>query len=126
LTTVETFFKAIEAPDETIDTLAEIVSYIESDKSGAATMAGNIKKNTDDIAAIMNEETGILALAENYADAKIAAIPAATAEVLGLVKYDDDSIKMNESNQLYVAKVSTDLLTQGSEILILNGGSAVE
>ena len=126
LTTVETFFKAVETPDETIDTLAEIVSYIESDKSGASAMAGNIKKNTDDIAAILHEETGILALAENYADAKIAAIPAATAETLGLVKYDNDSIKMNESNQLYVAKVSTDLLTQGSTILILNGGSATD
>ena len=33
---VETFFEAIEAPDETIDTLAEIISYIESDKSGAS------------------------------------------------------------------------------------------
>lgn len=126
LATVETFFKAIETPDETIDTLAEIVSYIESDKSGASAMAGNIKKNTDDIAAILHEETGILALAENYADAKIAAIPTATAEVLGLVKYDNDSIKMNENNQLHVAKVSTDLLTQGSAILILNGGSAID
>ena len=31
---------------------------------------------------------------------------------------------MNESNQLYVAKVSTDILEQGSQILVLNGGTA--
>ena len=32
---------------------------------------------------------------------------------------------MNDSKQLYVAKVSTDVLAQGTETLILNGGSAI-
>jgi hypothetical protein len=31
---------------------------------------------------------------------------------------------MNENKQLYVAEVSTDKLVQGTETLVLNGGSA--
>lgn len=50
LDTVETFWAAVETPDETIDTLAEIVSYIESDKSGAAEMAASIQANAKAIA----------------------------------------------------------------------------
>ena len=38
LDTVEDFFKAVETPDQVIDTLAEIVKYIEEDKTGAANM----------------------------------------------------------------------------------------
>ena len=38
--------------------------------------------------------------------------------------WDDATVKMNASNQLYVAKVSTDVLEQGSQVLILNGGTA--
>jgi hypothetical protein len=54
----------------------------------------------------------------------IASLPAATASTLGLVKYDDATIKMNDNKQLYVANVSTDILTNGTQELILNGGSA--
>jgi hypothetical protein len=31
---------------------------------------------------------------------------------------------MNDDKQLYVAKVSTDVLVQGVETLVLNGGTA--
>lgn len=158
---METFWKAADDPEGTIDKLAEIVAYIENDKSGALDMAEAIANNTeaiadiytpgdgeipasgvlvteiarvekkaDDnataIAAINNADTGILALANNYTDTQIAAIPAATSDVLGLIKYDNTSIKKNDNNQLYVAKVSTDNLEQGSQILVLNGGSAKE
>ena len=127
LQTVETFFAAVETPDETIDTLAEIVKYIESDKSGAAAMLESIQSNTTAINTINNPETGILAIAELYTDAAIAGInKVASSEQLGFVKIDDSSIKMNESNQLYVNQVSTDNLVQGSNVLILNGGSAIE
>ena len=124
LAEVETFFAAVEQPDTVIDTLAEIVSYIESDKSGASAMLDSIGANTTAIAAINNAETGILATAKKYTNDQIAAIPVATASSLGLVKFDDNTVKMNESNQLYVAKVSTDILEQGEQVLILNGGSA--
>lgn len=126
IATMENFWKAADDPEGTIDKLAEIVAYIESDKSGALDMAADIKANTDAIAAINHAETGILALAKAHADAKVAAIPAATAEALGLVKIDNDTVKMNASNQLYVSKVSTDSLVQGAETLILNGGSATD
>lgn len=124
LAEVETFFAAVEQPDDVIDTLAEIVSYIESDTSGASAMLDSIGANTTAIAEINNADTGILATAKKYTDDQIAAIPVATASALGLVKFDNDTVKMNESNQLYVAKVSTDILTQGKEVLILNGGNA--
>lgn len=122
---METFWDAADDPEGTIDKLAEIVNYINADKTGALDMAADIKANTDAISAINNETTGILAVAKEYTNNAIGSIPAATAEVLGLVKYDNSTIKMNESKQLYVAKISTDILEQGELELILNGGSAV-
>lgn len=83
-----------------------------------------VNKNKEDIAAIIDADTGILAKANKYTDDKIAGIPAATADALGLVKYDNKTIKKDETDHLYVAEVSTDLLVQGSKTLILNGGSA--
>lgn len=124
LITVETFFKAVEAPDETIDTLAEIVKYIEDDKSAASGMLASINANTTAIEAINSATDGILVKAQKYVDEKVAAIPTATEGVLGLIKYDNATIKKNESDQLYVAQVSTDVLINGSNELILNGGSA--
>ena len=47
---VETFWAAVETPDDTIDTLAEIVAYINDDKSGAESMLASINKNKEDIA----------------------------------------------------------------------------
>lgn len=124
LVPVETFFKAVETPDETIDTLAEIVKYIEDDKSAASSMLASINANTTAIEAINSATDGILVKAQKYADEKVAAIPTATDGVLGLIKYDNATIKKNESDQLYVAQVSTDALVNGSNELILNGGSA--
>ena len=131
LDTVETFFKAIEAPDETIDTLAKIVSYIESDKSGAAEMAGNIQTNTNAIAAINNESTGILAQAKTYADNKIDALPSSgpiAGALLGLVKSseDDNKIKVESDGTMSVNRIATNKLyvAEGDEF-VLNGGSAV-
>ena len=127
LATVETFFAAVETPDETINTLAEIVSYIESDKSGASQMAANIKANADAILAINNAETGILATAQKYADDKIAAIPVA-GSLLGLVKSTDaaNGIKVAEDGTMSVNSVNVDKLyvAEGDEF-VLNGGSAV-
>ena len=85
---------------------------------------GKADANALAIEAINNETTGILAQANTYTDNALAALPAATAEALGLVKYDDDTIKMNDDKQLYVAKVSTDVLVNGAEEFILFGGTA--
>ena len=113
---------ALENEGEGLDSIKELAAWIEEHGKDASAMAKGIEDNAAAIAAINHEETGILAQAKAYVDA----LPAATAEALGLVKYDDVSIKMNESQQLYVAKVSTDILEQGSQTLVLNGGSAKE
>ena len=146
---METFWDAADDPEGAIDKLAEIINYIEADKTGALDMAADIQANRNAISAIYapasegveasgvlvteiarienkadanalaieainNVDNGILAQANAYTDTAIAGLPAATVDALGLVKFDDSTIKMNESKQLYVAKVSTDILEQGS------------
>ena len=86
--------------------------------------ADGVAANLAAIQAINDADNGILAQAKAHAAGLVNGIPTATAEALGLVKFDDATIKMNESSQLYVAKVSTDILEQGENILVLNGGSA--
>ena len=118
---------AIENEDDTaLNSIKELAVWIEEHGDDAAEMAESITDNTNTINAINHAETGILAQANAYADSKVAAIPTATADVLGLVKFDDTTVKMNENKQLYVAKVSTDILEQGTQILVLNGGSATD
>lgn len=131
LTTVETFFKAVETPDETIDTLAEIVKYIEDDKSAASGMLASINANTAAISAINNETSGILAQAKEYTNSKITDLPNSgpiAGALLGLVKSseEDNKIKVETDGTMSVNRVSTDNLyvPEGSE-LILNGGSAI-
>lgn len=58
-------------------------------------MISAITKNANDISAITNEKTGILAFAKEYTDLKVQSIPEATANTLGLVKFDNNTIKMN-------------------------------
>ena len=116
---------AIENEDDTaLNSIKELAIWVEEHGEEAAEMAKVIAENTNAISAINHETTGILAQANAYADSKVGAIPVATADVLGLVKVDNNTVKMNETNQLYVAKVSTDILEQGEQILVLNGGSA--
>lgn len=106
---------------DTLNSIKDLAVWVEEHESEVLPA---IQANADAIAAINNETTGILAVAKKYTDDSIAGLPAATAEALGLVKYDDDTIKMNDDKQLYVAKVSTDVLVQGVETLVLNGGTA--
>lgn len=114
----------VGAAPEAMDTLEEVALWIANDKSGAAAMANDIAANKTAIAAINNETTGILAVSKKYTDDAIAGLPAASASALGLVKVDNVTIQSNEG-VISVKSVSTDLLTQGAEELILCGGSAV-
>lgn len=104
-----------------LNSIKELALWIEEHDTDVLPV---VNKNKEDIAAIIDADTGILAKANKYTDDKIAGIPAATADALGLVKYDNKTIKKDETDHLYVAEVSTDLLVQGSKTLILNGGSA--
>ena len=58
IATMENFWKAADDPEGTIDKLAEIVNYIESDKTGALDMAADIQANADAIAAIYTPAEG--------------------------------------------------------------------
>jgi hypothetical protein len=115
----------LENNDEVdLNSIKELASWITAHGTEASGMVEAIGANTTAIAAINNETTGILAVAKKYTDDQVAGLPAATVESLGLVKFDDTTIKMNDSKQLYVAQVSTDVLVQGADELVLNGGSA--
>ena len=114
----------VGAAPEAMNTLEEVAQWIANDESGAAAMANDIAANKTAIAAINNETTGILAVSKKYTDDAIAGLPTASASALGLVKVDDITIQSNEG-VISVKSVSTDLLTQGKEELILCGGSAV-
>ena len=129
LDTVEDFFKAVETPDEVIDTLAEIVKYIEDDKSGAAGMLASIEQNTEAIAAINNETDGILAKAKKYTDDSIAALPFATAEKAGLVKSStgDNKVTVEEDGTMTIKQMRVsvgDLYVPEDDELVMNGGGA--
>ena len=85
---------------------------------------GKADANAQSIAAINNETSGILATAKKYTDDQIAGIPAATAAALGLVKVDDVTIQAN-NGVISVKKITTDMIENGEQELILNGGSAI-
>ena len=106
IATMENFWKAADDPEGTIDKLAEIVNYIESDKTGALDMAADIQANTEAIAAIYTPAegetaaSGVLAVEIERAKAAekanadaIAAINDSTNGILAQAKkYTDDSI----------------------------------
>lgn len=138
----------VNGAPEALDTLEEIAKWIAADETGTAALIDRVAANETAIAAINSTTDGILVSAKAYADeaasaaatAAVNGIPAATAETLGLVKVDNSSVKATDgvlavavdntsiqvgSNGLEVKAVSTDLLTNGTETFILNGGSAV-
>lgn len=97
------------APDA-LNTLEEIAAWIAEDETGTTALIDRVIANEAALIAINDVDTGILAEAKKYTDDQIDAIPAATAEALGLVKVDDVSIQANDG-VLSVKAVSTDLLT---------------
>lgn len=97
----------------------------------------NGKSLVDDveIARLLNMETGAQAnkiesikaggTALTIAADKSVNIPAATASAFGVIKVDNTSIKATDG-VIAIKAVSTDLLTQGTETLILNCGGAAD
>lgn len=76
ISAMETFWDTTADADGVVNKLKEIQEYIESDKSGAATMAGNIQKNTQDIEALQNivKDGGTLEARVAQAEADIGAV----------------------------------------------------
>ena len=104
--------------DAKYDTLKEIADFILNDEAGAAAMANDITalKGLVDIEKSVSEY-----VSEQIA--AIPAIPAATASTLGLVKVGE-TMSVDSEGTINVSKVSTDLLVQGEQELVLMGGSA--
>ena len=107
-----------------MDTLEEVANWIANDETGAAAMAASIAANKTAIEAINNGTTGILAVAKKYTDDSITNLPLASGTVVGLVKVDNKTIQAAENGTISVKAVSTDLLAQGTQELILDGGRA--
>lgn len=76
ISTMETFWDTTEDSDGVVNKLKEIQDYIASDTTGAATMAGNIQKNAQDIAALQNivKDGGTLEARVAQAEADIGAV----------------------------------------------------
>jgi hypothetical protein len=106
----------VGAAPEAMNTLEEVANWIGTDTTGAAAMASDI------VALKTTVDTGDKTVTKYVSDA-IGAIPMATAEIAGLVKASEE-ITVAEDGKLGIAKVSTDLLVQGTSTLVLNGGNA--
>jgi hypothetical protein len=129
-----------------IDTLEEIAAWIKNDTAGVADLNRRITANETAIGLINNETSGILAQAKADTAAQIAAlkladtyeVKGAAATALGEAKdytdtaltaykvkdVDGTSLKVSEAGVASVNQVSTDMLVQGTQTLVLNGGSA--
>lgn len=81
----------VGAAPEAMNTLEEVAKWIADDKSGAAAMAADIKANTDAIAAINNETTGILAVSKEYTNTEIAKLTNSDTGILALAKAHSDA-----------------------------------
>ena len=146
---MEKFWEAADDPNDTIDKLAEIIDYI--DKHEELNIPASVEANAkaiENIYTAANGETpasGVLvneiAAAKSYADTAasnaVAGIPDAIAQALTDAKAYADKIVADETsitqttaengNKVFSLKsVSTDLLTNGNDELILFGGYAVD
>ena len=108
--------KVVADAPESFDTLKEIADWIANDTTGAAKMA-------NDIATIVGEDSGksMRAVATEVAEAAVGAIPSATMDTLGLIKGTAGKVNV-ENGQ--ITSVTTDALEQGTDTLVLDGGSA--
>ena len=110
--------------EDTITSLKELAIWVEEHGGEASKMAEAIEDNADAIAAINDETNGVLAQAKAHSDANLATAKAyADAEIAKVHGVDDKTIKLAE-NKAYVAEVSTDILVQGAQELVLCGGNA--
>lgn len=120
-TVADEIAKVVANAPEDFDTLKEIADWIANDTTGSAKMA-------NDIAAIVGTDKGedgtpksIRAVAEEVAATKVGAIPNASQSVVGLIKGTDGKVNVADGQ---ITSVTTDALTQGTDVLILDGGTA--
>lgn len=110
--------------EDNITSLKELAIWVEEHGGEASKMAEAIEANADAIELINDAERGILVQAKAHSDANLATAKAYTdAEIAKIHGVDDKTIKLAE-NKAYVAEVSTDVLVQGAQELVLCGGNA--
>lgn len=102
------------------EVLGALNSYKETNDERVLAVETSARTNADAIATLIGSDEG--SVDKKISDA-ISAIPTATIERLGLVKASE-TISVDADGTLNVAKVSTDLLVQGENELVLRGGSA--
>lgn len=127
--------KMAEKINEHTDRLDEIFKAGDGESPATGLLVSEITRvetaistNTEAIAAINHSETGILAMAKQYANEQIAAIPMASNTALGLVKTSDatNGISVDTNGVMKVNKISVaQLVDDPNTELILNGGNAV-
>jgi hypothetical protein len=83
-------------------------------------MSAAIAENKAAIAVLNGDAEG--SVNKKITDA-IKAIPVATDAIAGIVKASDE-IAVATDGKMSITKVSTDILVQGNEELVLNGGTA--
>ena len=115
--------KIVDSAPESFDTLKEIADWIANDETGAAAMSTAIASNTAAIAVLNGVGEGSVDKKIQDAIAEIPSIGIATAEQTGVVKASNE-VKVAADGAMSIGSVSTDKLTQGTNTLILNGGSA--
>ena len=120
-TVADEIAKVVADAPENFDTLKEIADWIANDTTGSVKMA-------NDIAAVVGTDKGtdgtpksMRTVAEEVADAKVGAIPNASQTVVGLIKGTDGKVNVAEGQ---ITSITTDALTQGADVLILDGGTA--
>ena len=120
-TVADEIAKVVADAPENFDTLKEIADWIANDTTGSVKMA-------NDIAAVVGTDKGtdgtpksMRTVAEEVADAKVGAIPNAGQTVVGLIKGTDGKVNVAEGQ---ITSITTDALTQGADVLILDGGTA--
>lgn len=107
---MENFWKAADDPEGAIDKLAEIVAYIESDKTGAIDMAADIQENAEAIAANAEDiaELGgkITALEEVDAEKNVITAIKVNGEALEVAEDRSVNLPIALANKLGVVKSS--------------------
>lgn len=103
-----------DAP-EAFDTLKEIADWIANDETGAASISKQVGIL---VGSVEGDKTKS---AREIAAEEIAKVPAATMEALGLVKGTANKVTVAAGE---ITGISTDILTQGADTLILDGGTA--
>ena len=116
---VEDFFEFADGDtvNTALDTLAEIQDYLDTEGAEVDELLTKVNSNEEAITKINNTTTGAIATAKAYTDAQLTSYK--------VKDVDGTSLQLNETGVASIKAVSTDLLINGTEVLIINGGSAI-